>query len=603
MKSSFKLLTCTLCILLLGSLQNAFADKGPRAELAKMGVNLDVFPVDATFANAISKTALNFACSDDILTLERAFRHFGLVFDGGLVRTRGARVCHVWYQPSMPGFQADPDNWPVSDLYFDVNTLSYFSFRESVIGDSLDIVKQLLQQVSRPLKVSIGIAGDQDGEWRQEATEFHFPNSIHRLQLRNNAGVDSANPWAQDYLKSGRVGQKRKILITRSLFEGSQQAGQRFQPLLNSFDRSETVRSNLSWEGGDLLFVQHPWNPKMLVIVYGNAAKAYWGNGLTDDEYAYVLKSEFGADYAVDMSGLEAHVDYAAAFLPAEKIVLVSCPLRNNLEIARAAWTYLREAYPDVQAPEFQEVDRLIREGRPVVGENSQYIDDLLHRIRERNLSWTVRKNPQLISEINAYIQTNCPSQLSRCLSVDHENRVLRRNLGFMNEWVTESLMDWTDHRLPDRLLAIVSSQLPSNATPRPERLEAKARELERMGFKVVRVPKIAGNGELGVPWTGISYVNSLFVEPNLFVPNFGLGTAESRLIEDLGDQLPSSVRVVPIYAQHMLLYNGGIHCVSGIVRAPSIDADRAYLRFAFEVRRRIANRASAGISGTVRTA
>lgn len=575
MKPSLRSLTCALVILVLGSLQAASANQDPRPELEKMGVELDALPVDPTFANATSEGALNFACANDISTLEEAFSRIGLGFDKQLVRTRGSRVCHVWYQPSITGFRADPDNWPVSDLYFDVNTLSYFSLRDSVIGDSLDILKRVLKEVSRPLGVSIGIAGDQDGEWRREATQFHFPDSIHRFRLRNNDGVNSANPWAQDYLKSGHVGNKRRILITRSLFEGVQQGGQRFQPLLDSFDRSETVRSNLSWEGGDLVFVQHPRNPKELVLFYGNAAKAYWGNGLTEDEYAYILKSEFGADDAVDMSGLEAHVDYATAFLPSENIALVSYPLENDLEIAKAAWSYLRKNYPDVQAPEFREVDHIIGkigEGRALSSEASQHVDELLQRIRDRKLSWADRRDPELISRIDAYIQSNCPSQVSKCLAVDRSNRAMRDHVGFMKEWVTESLIDWEDHRLPDRLLAIVSSQLPCNASPRPERLESKVRLLQQLGFKVVRVPKIAGNAELGVPWTGISYVNSLFIEPNLFAPTFGLGTAESRLIETFSSQLPKSVQVVPVYARHMLLYNGGIHCVSGIVRSLGSD-------------------------------
>jgi hypothetical protein len=538
-----------------------------------MGVRVEHFPVDKTFPNAISRTALDFACAGDILTLERTFDRFDRIFDAGLVRNQGNQICHIWYEASMPGFRADPDDWPVSELHFDVNTLSYFSFRESVVGDSLDIARQVLPEISRSLDVTLGIAGQQGKDWREEATELHFPESIHHFRFRDGSGAYSANPWAQDYLKSGRVGGKGKIMITRSLFEGSRENGQRFKPLLKSLDGSRTIHSNISWEGGDLLFVQHPLNPGKLILFFGDAAKAYWGQGLTDGEYAYVLKTEFGADYAIDMSGLESHVDYALAFLPRQKVALVSEPVRNNLEVAKAAWEYLRQNYPHVQAPELSQIDEIFRDGESAVSEQSEHIDQLLRQLRSRDLSWSSSDNRELVALTNAHVQEHCPAELADCLRVDRENRILRTHAGLMDEWVTASLTDWTDHRLPDRLMAITASQLPSNSAPPSERREAKVTELERLGFGVIRVPKIAGNGELGVPWAGISYVNSLFVDPVLFVPNIGLGLAEIHLIEDVKRKLPASVGVVPVYAQNVLLYNGGIHCAAGIGRAAIDDA------------------------------
>jgi len=564
------------CLILVCFLAFGFAGKSVQAQLAVIGVHLDPLPVETGFANAAARTALNFACAGDIVTLEKAFRSFSLNFDGGLLRTHGNEVCHVWYAPSLPGFRADPDDWPVSELFFDVNTLSYFSRRQSLIGDSLDIAKQVLLQVQRPLRVTVGVGGQQGKDWRSEATLFHFPASIHQVRLRDDAGVDSANPWVQDYMKAGHVDGKRKILVTRNLYEGNEAAGDRFQPLLDSFNSSETVRSNLSWEGGDLLFVRHPWNPDKLVLCYGNAAKAYWGQGLTELEYAYVLRTEFGADYLVDMSEIDSHVDYSLTFLPSRKIALVSSPVRSNFEIAKSAWEYIRQNYAHVQAPEFGELDGIFREGRPTFIRRSGEIDLLLRRIVSRNLPWNARENRELASLTSTFIRKYCPETLEDCLRVDRENRVLRRNAGLLDEWVTASLIDWTDRKLPDRLLAVIESQLPMNSSPKPARLEAKVGELQRLGFKVIRVPKLAGNGELGVPWTGISYVNALFVDPILFVPTFGLGEPEARMLDDLSRKLPSEIRLVPVYAQHMLAYNGGIHCVTGIVRSPADQSPQA---------------------------
>jgi agmatine/peptidylarginine deiminase len=69
------------------------------------------------------------------------------------------------------------------------------------------------------------------------------------------------------------------------------------------------------------------------------------------------------------------------------------------------------------------------------------------------------------------------------------------------------------------------------------------------------------------VPWSGISDVNSLLVDRTLFVPRFGLGEAEEAIFEELDAALPPEYQVVPVYARHMLLYNGGVHCSVAIVR------------------------------------
>ena len=46
-----------------------------------------------------------------------------------------------------------------------------------------------------------------------------------------------------------------------------------------------------------------------------------------------------------------------------------------------------------------------------------------------------------------------------------------------------------------------------------------------------------------------------------------GLFEIENMIIEDLRSQLPKEYKVVPIYARHLILSNGGIHCATGIVR------------------------------------
>jgi agmatine/peptidylarginine deiminase len=117
------------------------------------------------------------------------------------------------------------------------------------------------------------------------------------------------------------------------------------------------------------------------------------------------------------------------------------------------------------------------------------------------------------------------------------------------------------------RLLSIVESQLGPTPHPTQGRIDEKQSELEELGFRVVRVPRFGGERSLKVPWSGISYVNSLLVDHTLFVPRFGLGEVERRIFEELDEALPPEYEVVPVYARHMLLNNGGVHCSVAIVR------------------------------------
>jgi agmatine/peptidylarginine deiminase len=82
-----------------------------------------------------------------------------------------------------------------------------------------------------------------------------------------------------------------------------------------------------------------------------------------------------------------------------------------------------------------------------------------------------------------------------------------------------------------------------------------------------VRVPAFRVDLKGPRDWPGISYVNALVVDQQLFVPRFGLGDVEDRLLRDVGAQLPAGYSIVPIDAQRILIRNGGLHCLTGLVR------------------------------------
>jgi hypothetical protein len=99
-------------------------------------------------------------------------------------------------------------------------------------------------------------------------------------------------------------------------------------------------------------------------------------------------------------------------------------------------------------------------------------------------------------------------------------------------------------------------------------RTEEKIAGLEEMGFRVIRVPAFRVNLRKERSWPGISYVNALVVDKQVFVPRFGLGEVEDGILRRLDTKLPSGYSVVPVYAQRVLIRNGGLHCLAGLVRS-----------------------------------
>lgn len=103
-------------------------------------------------------------------------------------------------------------------------------------------------------------------------------------------------------------------------------------------------------------------------------------------------------------------------------------------------------------------------------------------------------------------------------------------------------------------------------------RMEEKIRELQQLGFRVIRVPRIGGGLDSHAAWAGISYVNAALIDETLFVPVFGLGAPEQKFIDLLQAQLPAQYRVVPVFARYSQLYNGGAHCILAFLRDPELN-------------------------------
>ncbi len=555
-------------VFLFGFLDPCLGARPPGTDTEALDQKVTLVPIDPGLVapGAAVADSIKRACAPDETTLEAFFKRKALPFRRALV-TKVPKLgrCHLYYEPTIRGFRADPDNFPVSELYFDIDAASFIARRSVALGDSLDIAKAIGSLSEGGLTFNLSLSSDYSPEWLDSAREFNFPNPSHRVLFHRNL-AEMSNPWVQDYLKSGRVGSFRRVLLTRELIEGDVGSSGLFQPLLSSFSKSEFVRSNLSWEGGDLQFVLDPRDRSRLLMFYGSGAKQYWAMNLTPHEYAYVLQVEFGADEAIDFTDLVSHVDYLVAFLPKDNIVLLGEPLLDDFQVAQGAFRALKERFPTWEGWTSLNFQSLRAMSAADFRKSKKELAQELAAAKRSN--WPLREDPELYRKMNSYLSEHCPNDPKDCFSEEGREKLARDDRVLFSDWVTASLEARGDERLPGRMLSVVESQLEGFRSRIGRNLEAKRKILEGLGFQVIKVPRIAGDPDLGVPWSGISYVNSLLIDKTLFVPQFGLGPGEDLIYDELEERLPRGYQVVPVYARRTLLFNGGLHCVVGIVRS-----------------------------------
>ena len=198
-----------------------------------------------------------------------------------------------------------------------------------------------------------------------------------------------------------------------------------------------------------------------------------------------------------------------------------------------------------------------------------QYSSRALSRARkEAREGWPRVEEPGLVERAARYIAGHCPHSPSECFEGESIDHLLETEPTLLRDWAQAALRNHTESLIDLRLLSLIESQLSRDPAPTQNLINAKVGELEELGFRVVRVPRLGGfDRSLDRPWAGVSYVNGLVVDRQLFVPRFGLGAAEERIFEDLDRALPAEYEVVPVPARHMLLNGGGVHCTVAIVR------------------------------------
>jgi len=498
----------------------------------------------------------------------------GLPLERSQLRLAEDGTCHLVFRPTLTGFQADPDDHPVVGLFADLDLMSFLAGRSIEIGDSLDILTTVLEQVPEPLEVSVGVDLSLPESVYREPLALRLPgNGRHRFVLRDIRS-DRGDSWPQDYLKSGRSGTGTQFLVPRRLFEGSPEKAATFQPVIDGLPPPGFVKSKLSWEGGDLLVVEDPRQSGRRLLLYGNTAFHYWGRQLTVVEYGWVLSREFGADEAVDLSYVPGHLDNFLAFLPASGLALVSRPLTQDSGVACGAVQALEQLFDGAVPAEVGRLEGMLCGGGLTPSDlKAEEIRSLIAEVRRSRADWSF-DDPGLRERLDRFFLDRCGSPVDgSCVehfyrSTEGRLELLRAEPVLLREWVETNLVTNSGPSFVDACLTIIEAQMrkPDGAA---EALSRRiAAQMEALGFKVAFVPALPGVPGDGA-WPGISYVNSVLIGNRLFVPRFGLGEAENALFERIQNRIPSEIRVTPVYARYALLRNGGVHCSLGLKRSP----------------------------------
>ena len=512
---------------------------------------------------AVAPNALRFACFATEQQAETFFARRQLPFDQELVRKMDGLRCHLFYQPTIPGFRADPDNYPVAGLFFDIDLLGFITKSTIDRGDSLDILKHVAAEVKRPLTISIGVNHTLGPPLYRAATEFHFPDTIHRIALRDS-GMDRSG-WAQDYFKSGVAGGRRRLLVTRQIHERQTGGGDIVEPSFDGLPEHAPATSKLAWVGGDIQFVLAPRDPARLLMFLGGRARTRWGAGLTRAEYAYVMRLEFGADQIVDLSQLPADTDFFVSFLPEDNIALVAEPMAGNRELACEAATRLINLVKGAGLPAVKQLRDTLCFSDKSVGAQ---LDNALLELKTSEPAWRYR-DPGLLRRLNPYLASVCGSDAKCAERLYRDSGGQRRMIhdapGLLRRWYDSVTNASVYSTAAFALAEIVESQVKPSEDNLARITDNLAHRLEALGFNVIRVPSFGDEGGLG--WRGVTYVNALLVDNALFVPTFGLGAPENQILRRLREQLPDRYRVIPVMARYSLLHAGGVHCRAGILR------------------------------------
>ncbi|MEZ5394765.1 MAG: hypothetical protein R2724_18320 [Bryobacterales bacterium] len=383
------------------------------------GGEVELLPIEGVreFPEATEPGAIRYACAPNTAALESFFGEKGLPFVAKLVRrVQDRKACHIFYEPTVPGFRALPDDRPIEGFVSGINPDDFVADLEPV-GDSLSVVQAVLARVERPLDVMLSVVEEYgDAEW-PAALERHFPNTPHHIRLLHSSASET-HPWGQDFLKAGAVGGQLRLLSPRRLFEGRETDGERFAPMLDAFRDGPYARSKLSWEGGDLQVARDPRDPNKTILCYGSTVRRYWGGELRPAEFGWVMQVELGTDSVIDVSNIGPHTDYLVGFLPEPGVAVVSEPVRDDMQLMRSIVAALQQLYGDRAPRELSTLPGVIT--RLETGASEDAVRDIRRSVdilRVQLPTILPYVDPDTDRLVLDYLRANCPEDIQQCFT------------------------------------------------------------------------------------------------------------------------------------------------------------------------------------------
>jgi hypothetical protein len=523
---------------------------------SEAAVNLVDIPAAPWPSSAVPGFAKR-VCSTEVKKIKDYLVNTSMPFQTDLVTNVGETYCHLYYQPSAPGFRAKADFGSAHSLVINVPPIPLTLGRSRIWGDSFDIFRTL--EKVRPDIRKIVLVESKQG-LRPSANEI----------LLSSEPLD----WTQDFLVTGgSPNSSRSTLIPHRIFEGNLEMGERFAPFLNEMIQKFPVpsaRSKISWEGGDLVVLQKPGTQET-VLVYGDGVFSYWARDLKREEVEFILKSELGVDHIIDGSSLSSHVDYSILPIDQDR-VLLRTPFTRNIRFTCDLVDVMLEDFERNLKLSPQKLGEL---KAAICAPNARFGSDILHLIQQakdefvqNEQNWIVNKSldefkDEMLTKIGEYCDLNDSSCIQNLIETPDGLSKLTHSNPRLAEAMLNSMVDGNSNR--QRFAAyydLLEGQTLTMSVGGIQRLLSVRRKLEEMGYKIINVP--SPYHESG--WAGLSYVNSLAVEKDLFLPSIGLRSFESalksKLESDLGD---FKVHLIPSKIQ--VLKNGGIHCTVKAIR------------------------------------
>lgn len=523
-------------------------------------VELVELPPSTEFADAAESGALAFACSPSPEELAPFFANRRLTFEAALVRIRNGLACHVFYEPTLQGFRTSRDNETLEGLYSSISPYSFLANSE-IPGDSLEIVKEVLSRLSRPLEVRLTVSGGFSQSLWEPAAIRHFGGLPHRFTFFQSVDAVS-HPWAQDHIKAGQLNGVPRVLMPRRLYEEDADSGVQTESLLKSLEAQGFVRSKLSWNGGALQLVADPRDASKTILVAGGASR-YWGRELNAAEYGYVLRQEFGADEFLDLGDAGPPADDLVMFLPDDNSVLVSQMMRGDSDVARAAAFQLLETFSDASPPPaVRRLASILAEWEQDLRGSSTLLSEMIDAAERAVETAASGNDPELDTLLEAYVSRHCPGSPAACFDLAHEGELLETDPELLRRSSSHAAVNLLRSRLRAMLLGIIRQQTRRDSWPEELAVDRAAAQLASWGFHVVRVPYLRGGNR-----PSVSYANALLIDKKLFLPTLGLRRYEERTFSQLRRDLQGRYQVIPVDARTALTRGGGVHRAFAIFR------------------------------------